>query len=359
MAADVEAYARWIARDTPPSVRARSVEVARLVNRSVVALGAGPPTPASGEWDDRVPYPTLRELSDSGVSSLLVSLRDPLSQRLIVLPVRSVRCEHQQAFDALAHWKVNEQVDSNPLGLLDPNRWKCPCCGVTARPDSLVLSPLFCAALLRLGLQRAAATRGSTLADVLRVCDRVKLSADGWWCLASSRTQGTECIDLTVDEPDLGEIRVKLEPADHPPASRPRARRRASVEAAAAAGLAAIATCPPPLPSTPVGQPGTDSDSGFSWEAGPGRRRAAVAASRRVEMVLDSSGSESIQIVAAHRRPQRKPRRAAPKKATQSRKRAAVQGASITDLMVRQDSCAKRGRLNCAVPDATVITLSD
>eukprot|EP01062_Namystynia_karyoxenos_P032920 TRINITY_DN2423_c0_g2_i1.p1 TRINITY_DN2423_c0_g2~~TRINITY_DN2423_c0_g2_i1.p1 ORF type:complete len:430 (+),score=37.34 TRINITY_DN2423_c0_g2_i1:82-1371(+) len=289
MAGDVLAYANFLKRDMqarseaviPPELRQ---DVARLFNRFSRERDAAPcGEPADGAWDARQtlvgPVPELETTAsqppgDPRVDKVALSLRDPLSQLIIYIPVVGHRCRHSQAFDFLTYMQVNRAMDSKPGGLLNQNRWRCPLCGGSApTAEHLAISPLFCAALLRRAEQRR-----KHVAEVY--CDGITASADGWWCLSSSRGRGSaaEVIDLTVDEPDLGLCKVKVEqPQPQPQCEAVLPAAEGVAEAAAAAGVAAAAAvhvCPP----TPAAAAEAAPAAASAAAAEPAPRTAAAGA---------------------------------------------------------------------------------
>jgi len=253
-------YREWLLANPPPAVRLRINDVDRIFTRAGAARPATahisrPPHPGLNDaFDARVSCTEVRRLPEftDDTVALSLSLRDILSQRLIQLPVVGVECVHTQAFDALVYIRVNERA-----GLLNPHRWKCPCCGIGLMPNNLIPSPLFCAALLRL-VQfgktpgQAAATTG---------CDRLQVSGEGWWRLESGwRNLAAETIDLTVENPDLGIVRVKVEEGDEwdgprltPPRAVRRKQRRLKCEAGGADGVSTdlLSRAPSPAPERP------------------------------------------------------------------------------------------------------------
>ena len=73
--------------------------------------------------------------------TVLLDLTDPYTSRIFNLPVRGRTCRHNQCFDL--HVFLQTRSRKTPHHLPSPEYFKCPVCGVDARPQSLVMDLFF------------------------------------------------------------------------------------------------------------------------------------------------------------------------------------------------------------------------
>ncbi|KJZ70006.1 hypothetical protein HIM_10587 [Hirsutella minnesotensis 3608] len=99
---------------------------------------------------------------------ICVSVSDPFSSSLFRFPVRGVDCKHIECFD-LDIWLQTRPQSQHHIGLALVDCWKCPICGLDARPTSLRIDDFFTE------IQQLLVQRGETGTK------RVKIRSDGTW----------------------------------------------------------------------------------------------------------------------------------------------------------------------------------
>lgn len=73
--------------------------------------------------------------------TILLDLTDPYTSRIFNLPVRGKLCRHNQCFDLDVFLQTRGR--KTPNSLPSPEYFKCPVCGMDARPQSLVMDLFF------------------------------------------------------------------------------------------------------------------------------------------------------------------------------------------------------------------------
>lgn len=74
-------------------------------------------------------------------SQRVLDLTDPFTARIFDVPVRGTNCHHNQCFDRDTFLQTrNAKVPGEPCG---PDEFRCPICGLDARPQSLMMDMFF------------------------------------------------------------------------------------------------------------------------------------------------------------------------------------------------------------------------
>lgn len=101
--------------------------------------------------------------------ALCVSVADPFSFSLFTVPVRGIHCKHLDCFD-LETWLETRPKKSKAAGEpCLPDSWKCPICGLDARPSSLRIDDFF------------SQVRKQLVEDGLEHTKKINIKPDGSW----------------------------------------------------------------------------------------------------------------------------------------------------------------------------------
>lgn len=77
-------------------------------------------------------------------SQIILDLTDPYTSKMFDVPIRGQLCRHNQCFDRDIYLQTRS-VSRAPGGPCGPDEFRCPICGVDARPQSLLVDGFFAA----------------------------------------------------------------------------------------------------------------------------------------------------------------------------------------------------------------------
>ncbi|KAI9369122.1 hypothetical protein BJX61DRAFT_520881 [Aspergillus egyptiacus] len=114
----------------------------------------------------------LRIVSDD----LKITLVDPFTARLFVIPVRGIHCEHPECFDRDTFLQTR-LLKSGNCSAIEAD-WRCPICRQDARPQSLIVDGL----LAEVGAELARTNRGEGVRAL-------QVRADGSWMVQTEEDE--------------------------------------------------------------------------------------------------------------------------------------------------------------------------